>query len=85
LKKRTKKLLPLGTRGPFRIGPHNPGSKSFLLLFFKKEVFLPSLKRLHHHHDHRNHHQYGRHLIRNPEKFLRLPIAVVQEIAAPFA
>jgi hypothetical protein len=36
LKKRTKKLLPVGIRGPFRLGPRTPASKSFLLLFFKK-------------------------------------------------
>jgi hypothetical protein len=37
LKKRTKKLLHLGRASPERLGP---GFKSFLLLFFKKEVFL---------------------------------------------
>jgi hypothetical protein len=37
LKKRSKKLLPLGARGQFRIGPRTPTGKSFLLLFFKKE------------------------------------------------
>jgi hypothetical protein len=34
LKKRSKKLLPLGVRSP---GPRTPMRKSFLLLFFKKE------------------------------------------------
>jgi hypothetical protein len=34
LKKRTKKLFPVGVRGT---GPRAPSSKSFLLLFFKKE------------------------------------------------
>jgi biopolymer transport protein ExbB len=35
LKKRTKKLLLIGVRGPFR---HAPSRKSFLVLFFKKEL-----------------------------------------------
>jgi hypothetical protein len=40
LKKRSKKLLPVGVRGK---GPSTPSSKSFLILFFKKELlsFLP--------------------------------------------
>jgi hypothetical protein len=43
LKKRTKKLLLVGSRGPFRIGPPTPTSKGFLLLFFKKRKFFLSL------------------------------------------
>jgi hypothetical protein len=39
LKKRTKKLLLMGVRGPF---PRTPTDKSFLVLFFKKEL-LPFL------------------------------------------
>jgi hypothetical protein len=35
LKKRTKKLLTLGVRGN---GPRTPICKSFLVLFFKKEL-----------------------------------------------
>jgi hypothetical protein len=35
LKKRTKKLLHIGCGSPERL---SPGFKSFLLLFFKKEV-----------------------------------------------
>jgi hypothetical protein len=43
LKKRSKKPLPLGGRGVCRRGPRMPNSKSFLVLFFKKEhTFLPS-------------------------------------------
>jgi hypothetical protein len=41
LKKGTKKLLLLGTLGQYRRGSRMPTSKSFLLLFFKKED-LPS-------------------------------------------
>jgi hypothetical protein len=41
LKKRAKKLLPVGTRSGLRNGPRKPTSKSLLLLFFKKEG-LPS-------------------------------------------
>jgi hypothetical protein len=37
LKKGSKKLLPVGTRGRFRNGPRTQANKSFLLLFFKKE------------------------------------------------
>jgi hypothetical protein len=36
LKKRSKKLLPVGIRGPPRRWPRMPSSKSFLVLFFKK-------------------------------------------------
>jgi hypothetical protein len=43
LKKRSKKLLPVGFRGPTRSGPRVPASKSFLVLFFKKEHALFSL------------------------------------------
>jgi hypothetical protein len=38
LKKRSKKLLSIGVRDPIRIGPRVPMSKSFLVLFFKKEL-----------------------------------------------
>jgi hypothetical protein len=41
LKKRSKKLLPMGIRGPIQNGPRAPTDKSFLVLFFKKEL-LPS-------------------------------------------
>jgi hypothetical protein len=37
LKKGTKKLWLLPAREHLRIGPRTPTSKSFLLLFFKKE------------------------------------------------
>jgi hypothetical protein len=37
LKKRTKKLFLVGLRDPEQIGPRMQSSKSFLLLFFKKE------------------------------------------------
>ncbi len=40
LKKRTKKLALVGIRGQLRIGPRAPVSKSFLVLFFKKELLL---------------------------------------------
>jgi hypothetical protein len=42
LKKRTKKLLLLPSHNQIRKGPRMPASKSFLLLFFKKED-LPAL------------------------------------------
>jgi hypothetical protein len=35
--KRAKKLLPVGLHGSFRNGPRKLMSKSFLVLFFKKE------------------------------------------------
>jgi hypothetical protein len=38
LKKGSKKLLPLRTPDPIRNGPPTPTSKSFLVLFFKKEL-----------------------------------------------
>jgi hypothetical protein len=40
--KEAKRLLSIGTRGPIRIGPRVPMRKSFLFLFFKKEI-LPCL------------------------------------------
>jgi hypothetical protein len=42
LKKRTKKLLSIGVRNSTRVGPRALMSKSFLVLFFKKEL-LPLL------------------------------------------
>jgi hypothetical protein len=36
LKKRTKKLLLFGVRGPCRHAPREPTSKGFLVPFFKK-------------------------------------------------
>jgi hypothetical protein len=43
LKKGTKKLLLVSRRGQFRSEPRQQESKGFLVLFFKKEHFLPAL------------------------------------------
>jgi hypothetical protein len=36
--RRIKKLVPVGARRPRKNGPRKPRSRSFSLLFFKKEV-----------------------------------------------
>jgi hypothetical protein len=38
----TPKLLPIAVRNPIRIEGRTPMSKSFLVLFFKKELLLTS-------------------------------------------
>jgi hypothetical protein len=38
LKKRSKKLLPIGERGTIQSGPRTPIDESYLVLFFKKEL-----------------------------------------------